>query len=72
VAFRKPKSIDDVVALIKPDMIITMGCGEECPFIPGVEYIDWDLADPSGQPIEFVRSVRDEIEEKVKHLIANL
>jgi multimeric flavodoxin WrbA/protein-tyrosine-phosphatase len=72
VAFRKPKSIDDVVAVTKPDMIITMGCGEECPFIPGVEYIDWDLADPSGQPIEFVRSVRDEIEEKVKHLIANL
>ncbi len=72
VAFRKPKSIDDVVALAKPDMIITMGCGEECPFIPGVEYIDWDLPDPSGQPIEFVRTVRDDIEEKVKNLIETI
>lgn len=72
IAFRKPKSIDDVVAVTKPDMIITMGCGEECPLIPGVEYVNWDLPDPSGQPIEFVRTVRDEIEEKVKHLISTL
>ncbi|MBC2716072.1 MAG: flavin reductase [Desulfobacteraceae bacterium] len=69
VAFRNPRSIDDVVSVTKPDMIITMGCGEECPFIPGVEYEDWDLPDPSGKPIEFVRDVRDEIEKRVKHLI---
>lgn len=72
VAFQKPRSIDDVVAVTKPDMIITMGCGEECPFIPGVEYQDWDLPDPSGQPIEFVRNLRDEIEQKVKKLIETL
>ncbi len=41
-------------------------------FIPGVEYVDWDLPDPSGQPIEFVRTVRDDIEEKVKQLISTL
>jgi arsenite transporter/arsenate reductase (thioredoxin) len=72
VAFRVPRSIDDVVAQTKSEMIITMGCGEECPFIPGVEYEDWDLPDPSGQPVEFVRNVRDEIEQKVKHLIDKL
>ena len=72
VAFQNPRSIDEVVAVTKPDMIITMGCGEECPFIPGVEYEDWDLPDPSGQPIEFVRNVRDEIEAKVKRLIEKL
>ncbi len=72
VAFQKPRSIDDAVAATQPDLIITMGCGEECPFIPGVEYEDWDLPDPSGQPIEFVRTVRDEIEKRVKHLIEKL
>lgn len=72
VAFQKPRSIDDVVAVAKPDMIITMGCGEECPLIPGVDYEDWDLPDPSGKPIEFVRLVRDEIEKKVKGLIDKL
>jgi len=71
-AFQNPRSIDDVVAVAKPDMIITMGCGEECPFIPGVAYEDWDLPDPAGQPIEFVRTVRDEIEAKVKRLIEKL
>ena len=72
MAFVKYRCIEDAVAVSRPDMIITMGCGEECPFIPGVEYIDWELPDPSGQPIEFVRTVRDDIEKKVKSLIANL
>lgn len=71
-AFVTPRSIDEVVADTRPDMIVTMGCGEECPLIPGVEYKDWILPDPSGQPIEFVRTVRDEIENKVKRLIAKL
>ncbi len=69
VAFEKPCSIDDAVALTRPDMIITMGCGEKCPLIPGVEYEDWDLPDPAGKPIEFVRNVRDEIEKRVKQFI---
>jgi len=69
VAFRKPQSIDDVIANTKPDMIITMGCGDQCPFIPGVVYEDWDLDDPAGKPIEFMRAIRDEIEKRVKKLI---
>jgi len=72
VAFRSPRSIDAVLAQTRPDMVITMGCGEECPFIPGVTYENWDLPDPSGQPIEFVRNVRDEIEKRVKHVIDKL
>lgn len=72
VAFQTPRSIDDAVAPTTPDMIITMGCGDECPFIPGVEYIDWNLPDPAGQPIEFVRDVRDEIEKRVLSLIERM
>ncbi|PIP40570.1 MAG: flavin reductase [Desulfobacterales bacterium CG23_combo_of_CG06-09_8_20_14_all_51_8] len=72
VAFQKPRSIDDAIAEFKPDMMVTMGCGEECPFVPGVKYENWDLPDPSGKPIEFVRTVRDDIEQKVKHLIDRL
>ena len=72
VAFVRPRSIDEVVADVKPDMIVTMGCGEECSLIPGVEYVDWDLPDPAGQSIELVRNVRDEIENRVKQLINKL
>ncbi len=49
-----------------------MGCGDECPFIPGRRYIDWDLQDPAGQPIETVRAIRDEIDGRVKALVAEL
>ena len=52
-----------------PDVIVTMGCGEECPLVPGARRLDWDLPDPAGQPIEFMRNVRDEIEQRVKDLI---
>ncbi len=69
VAFQKPRSIDDLVAQTTPEMVITMGCGEECPIISGVQYEEWDLSDPAGKPIEFMRNVRDEIENRVKHLI---
>jgi arsenate reductase (thioredoxin) len=72
VAFRVPRSIDAVVEKTRPDLIITMGCGEECPFIPGVQYENWDLPDPAGKPIEFMRTVRDEIEKRVKQLIDKL
>lgn len=72
VAFQKPRSLDAALAEYKPDMIVTMGCGEECPFVPGVEFENWDLPDPAGKPIEFVRTVRDDIEQKVKHLIERL
>ncbi len=51
-------------------MLITMGCGEECPYIPGAERDDWALLDPHGRPIEEVRAIRDEIRRRVEALIA--
>jgi multimeric flavodoxin WrbA/protein-tyrosine-phosphatase len=69
MAFRTPRSIEDAVSEVKPDIIVTMGCGEKCPFIPDVEIIDWDLPDPSGKPIEFMIDVLDEIEKRVDSLV---
>jgi protein-tyrosine-phosphatase len=54
------------------DVVVTMGCGDECPYIPGKKYVDWPLNDPAGQGIEMVRSVRDEIEQRVKLLAEEL
>jgi arsenate reductase len=54
------------------DVVVTMGCGDECPYIPGKRYLDWDLADPKGRPLEEVRRTRDEIERRVVELIAEL
>jgi arsenate reductase (thioredoxin) len=51
------------------DYVITMGCGDECPWVKGAHRLDWQIADPIGKPIKFFRQVRDEIEEKVKALI---
>jgi protein-tyrosine-phosphatase len=65
MAFYRPQSIDEALLDGRPDMIITMGCREECPFIPGVEIKEWDIPDPSGKSIDFMRNVRDMIEKKV-------
>ncbi len=54
------------------DVVVTMGCGDECPYIPGKHYIDWDLPDPKGRPIEEVRATRDEIERRVHELVDEL
>ena len=54
------------------DVVVTMGCGDECPYIPGKRYLDWDLEDPKGRPIEEVRVTRNEIERRVVELIAEL
>ncbi|ORW01079.1 phosphotyrosine protein phosphatase [Mycobacterium kyorinense] len=54
------------------DVVVTMGCGDTCPFIPGKRYEDWELPDPAGQPIEAVRPVRDEIEARVRQLLKEL
>jgi arsenate reductase len=54
------------------DVVVTMGCGDECPYIPGKRYIDWDLPDPKGRPLEEVRRTRDEIDRRVTALIAEL
>jgi protein-tyrosine-phosphatase len=56
----------------RADVIVTMGCGDECPFYPGKRYVDWDLDDPSGQPLETVRVIRDEIRQRVTALIEEL
>ena len=60
------------VGLQSSDVIVTMGCGDECPFYPGKRYLDWELDDPAGQPIESVRRIRDEIEGRVRALVAEL
>jgi arsenate reductase len=52
-------------------MLITMGCGEECPYVPGVERDDWALPDPMGRPVEEVRAIRDEIRRRVTELVAS-
>jgi arsenate reductase len=54
------------------DVVVTMGCGDECPYIPGKRYLDWDLPDPKGQPLEAVRATREEIERRVEELAAAL
>ncbi len=54
------------------DYVITMGCGDVCPFVPAKKRIEWDIADPQGKPIEAFRETRDEIEKKVQELIGNL
>jgi arsenate reductase len=54
------------------DIVVTMGCGEECPYIPGKRYLDWDLPDPKDQPIERVRATRDLIAQRVAGLLAEL
>jgi len=72
MAFRTPQSIESAITDNRPEMIVTMGCGEECPFVPGAQMLDWDLEDPAGKPLEFMRSVRDKIEDRVKNLIKEL
>jgi protein-tyrosine-phosphatase len=54
------------------DVVVTMGCGDKCPYVPGRRYIDWDLPDPKGQAIEAVRATRDEIATRVEALVAEL
>jgi len=54
------------------DVVVTMGCGDKCPYIPGKRYVDWDLPDPKGRPLEEVRATRDKIERRVTELAAEL
>jgi arsenate reductase (thioredoxin) len=54
------------------DVVVTMGCGDECPYVPGKRYVDWDLPDPKGQPLEAVRRTREEIARRVEALLAEL
>ena len=67
----KPKILT-TEAVIASDVVVTMGCGDTCPFYPGKRYEDWVLLDPAGQGIDAVRPIRDEIKDRVTALIADL
>jgi protein-tyrosine-phosphatase len=67
--FPKPLTGDMVQAA---DVVITMGCGDACPYYPGRRYLDWELEDPAGKPLDVVRRIRDEIDERVQRLLAEL
>jgi arsenate reductase (thioredoxin) len=54
------------------DVVVTMGCGDECPYVPGKRYVDWELEDPKGRPLGEVRATRDDIERRVGELVAEL
>ncbi|MEU4539564.1 arsenate reductase ArsC [Streptosporangium sp. NPDC023825] len=71
IAAERPKVLT-VEAVRVCDVVITMGCGDTCPFFPGKRYEDWKLDDPFGQDIDAVRSIRDEIRARVENLIADL
>ena len=66
-----PKPLTDEVVRAA-DVVITMGCGDACPVYPGKKYEDWQLDDPAGQGIESVRTIRDQIDDRVRQLIAEL
>jgi protein-tyrosine-phosphatase len=68
---RRPQRLTTKLAE-RADLVVTMGCGDTCPYIPGVRYLDWDLPDPKGQSIEAVRALREEIARRVGELIAEL
>ena len=59
-------------AVSESDVVITMGCGDACPVFPGKRYEDWDLDDPAGQDLEFVRRVRDDIKARVEALLREI
>ncbi|MGA8851238.1 MAG: arsenate reductase ArsC [Aeromicrobium sp.] len=71
IAGEQPKKLSSE-AVEASDVVITMGCGDECPYFPGTRYEDWELTDPAGQGIEVVRAVRDEIQIRVAALVASL
>jgi protein-tyrosine-phosphatase len=71
LADRKPQLLTNEIAA-QADVVVTMGCGDECPFIPGKRYIDWELPDPAGQRLKAVRAIRDEIARRVNGLLAEL
>ena len=67
----KPEKLSDEKVL-ESDYVITMGCGDSCPYFPGKKYLDWPLDDPKGQSIEKVREIRDEIKSKVLKLMEEI
>jgi arsenate reductase len=68
---RRPRRLTDALAE-RADVVVTMGCGDECPYRPGKRYVDWVLPDPEGLPLERVREIRDEIAARAEVLVAEL
>jgi protein-tyrosine-phosphatase len=66
---RRPRPLTRELAE-RADVVVTMGCGDACPYIPGKRYLDWDLPDPKGRPVDAVRATRDEIARRVDELLA--
>ena len=71
LAGRAPRALTRELAE-EADVVMTMGCGDECPYIPGKRYIDWDLQDPAGLPLDEVRAIRDDIARRVNELVLEL
>ena len=71
LAGRRPQRLTRQLAE-RADVVVTMGCGDECPYIPGKRYVDWELPDPAGRPIGEVRATRDEIRRRVEELATDL
>ena len=68
---RRPRRLDRDLAEWA-DVVVTMGCGDECPYVPGTRYVDWELPDPKGRPPDEVRALRDEIARRVRELARDL
>ena len=68
---RRPQKLTDELAR-QADVVVTMGCGDACPYIPGKRYVDWELDDPKGRPIDEVRATRDDIARRVEALVGEL
>jgi arsenate reductase len=68
LADRKPHGLEDADAEWA-EIVVTMGCGDSCPVLPGKRYIDWDLDDPAGKPLDEVRRIRDDIAERIRGLV---
>jgi protein-tyrosine-phosphatase len=71
LAGRRPRRLTDDLAQ-EADVVVTMGCGDACPFIPGKRYVEWELDDPKGRPVDEVRATRDAIEVRVRALLDEL
>ena len=71
LADRRPRRLTTELAQ-RADVVVTMGCGDQCPYIPGKRYVDWDLPDPKGRPLDEVRATRDDIAARVEALVAEL
>lgn len=69
---RVPRQLEPDADAAWADVVVTMGCGDVCPVLPGTSYVDWGLDDPAGEPLERVREIRDEIERRVRDLAAEL